>query len=77
MAPRRRRRSEGEDVAGSNVVVAGEKGHAAVERGGGRIIGRVSRRDVVAMRGCGRHDGGRDRKRAGREGGAHVEALVL
>ena len=66
--------SEDGDVASSSVVVAGKEGHAAVERGGRRSIGRLSRHDDVAMRGCGCHNGGHGRKRGGRGG---VQRLML
>ena len=71
MESQRRKRSEGEDVAGSSIVVAGEEGDIAVQRVGGRVIGWVGRGDSVAVRLCGCYSGGRGGKRGGKEGTAH------
>ena len=72
-----RGRSEGEDVAGSSIVVAGEVGDVAVQRVDGRVIGWVGRGNGVAVRLCGRYSGGRGRKRGGKEGAAHWWVVVF
>ena len=77
MESRRRERSEGEDIAGSSIVVAGEEGDVAVQRVGDRVIGRVGRGDGVAVRLCGCYSGGRGGKRGGKEGAAHWLVVVF